>query len=89
MKIRSIAAIATAVLVNPNALAQDITEAKVLAYDRKANVLVLTDRSVFPLEKMESAVPEGLKAGDRVEIQYDSHEDDGIVAIHSIKLISP
>jgi len=47
----------------------------------------LIDRSVFPLEKLTSAAPDNLKAGDRVNIQYDSNEDDGITAIHSIRVI--
>lgn len=67
--------------------AQDISEGTILAYDRKANILILTDRTVFPLEKLTSAAPDNLKAGDRIQIQYDSNEDDGITAIHSIKVI--
>ena len=70
------------------ASAQDITEGTVLAHDRKANILVMSDKSVFPLEKAEGPVPEGLKAGDRVEITYTSNEDDGIVAIHSIQVVA-
>ena len=67
-------------------VAQDISEGTVLAYDRKANILVLTDRSVFPLEKLEGTAPAGLKSGDRVEIKYDSNEDDGITQIFSISI---
>lgn len=69
------------------AFAQDMSEGTILAYDRKANVLILTDRSVFPLEKLTSEPPENLKAGDRIHIDYDSNEDDGITAIYSIKVI--
>jgi hypothetical protein len=78
---------ATMLLTAFQVSAQDISEGTILAYDRKANILILTDRSVFPLEKLTSAAPDGLKAGDRVNIQYDSNEDDGITAIHSIKVI--
>ena len=67
--------------------AQDISQGTVLAYDRKANILVLTDRSVFPLEKLEGEMPAGLASGDRVELQYDSNEDDGITKIFSIKVV--
>ena len=74
-------------LTAPVVYAEDITQATVLAFDRQANLLVLTDRSVFPLEKMKGAVPEGLKAGDRVEIKHDSNEDDGVVAIFSVEVI--
>lgn len=75
-------------LVAAPVVAQDISQGTVLAYDRKANILVLTDRSVFPLEKLEGSVPSGLKSGDRVEIKYDSNEDDGITKISSISVIS-
>lgn len=68
-------------------VAQDISEGTVLAYDRKANILVLTDRSVFPLEKLEGEPPAGLKSGDRVQINYDSNEDDGIVRIFTISIV--
>jgi hypothetical protein len=67
--------------------AQDMSQGTILAYDRKANILVLTDRSVFPLEKLTSEPPDDLKAGDRINIQYDSNEDDGITAIYSIKVV--
>ncbi len=71
----------------PQVFAEDISEGTILAYDRKANILILTDRSVFPLEKLTSATPDGLKAGDRIHIRYDSNEDDGITEIYSIKVI--
>lgn len=67
--------------------AQDISQGTVLAFDRKANILVLTDRSVFPLEKLEGEPPAGLASGDRVELRYDSNEDDGITKIFSIKVV--
>ena len=67
------------------AIAQDITEGKILALDRVAKILVMSDKSVFPLEKMVGDVPEGLNAGDRIEITYDSNEDDGVTAIYKIK----
>ena len=69
------------------AFAQDIVEGTILAFDRKANVLVFTDKTVWPLEKLESPAPANLNAGDRVRIQYDSNEDDGVTAIHSIAML--
>lgn len=74
-------------LMSAQAVAQDISQGTVLAYDRKANILVLTDRSVYPLEKLTGEVPPDLKSGDRVQINYDSNEDDGITKIHSIKIV--
>jgi len=78
---------AAALLTAPQVFAQDISEGTILAYDRKANILILTDRSVFPLEKLTSAAPDDLEAGDRIHIRYDSNEDDGITEIYSIKVI--
>jgi hypothetical protein len=34
-------------------------------------------------------MPDDLKAGDRIEIKYDSNDDDGIVEIVSIKRLTP
>ena len=65
----------------------DITGGTILALDRQAKVMVLTDRTVWPLELLESAAPGGLKAGDRVGIEYESDED-GVSAIKSIRLLS-
>lgn len=67
--------------------AQDILQSTVLAYDRKANVIVFTDRSVFHLDKLEGSPPENLKAGDRVELTYDSSEEEGVTAIFSVKIL--
>ena len=64
----------------------DITGGTILALDRQAKVMVLTDRTVWPLELLESAAPGGLKAGDRVGIEYESDED-GVSAIRNIRLL--
>lgn len=79
-----------AVLVSVAALpahAQNNAEGEVLAFDRKANILVFTDKTVWPLSKLTGAVPEGLKAGDRVSISYSGNEDDGVVEISNIKVL--
>ena len=72
-------------LVSP-AAASDITEGTLLALDRKAGMLVLSDRTVWSLEEMKSPLPAELKAGDRVEIRYESDEE-GIGEIKSIRLL--
>ncbi|NND90672.1 MAG: hypothetical protein HKN42_07380 [Granulosicoccus sp.] len=69
------------------AQATDVVDSTVLAHDRVANVLVLTDKTVWPLELLTDALPEGLQAGDKVEIRYESNEDDGVKTIHSITRI--
>lgn len=65
--------------------AEDIAEGTILAFDRKANVLVFTDKSIWPLEKLQGSMPDDLQAGDRIEVRFDSNEDDGVTAIHLIK----
>ena len=76
----------SAVLLLSLSAQADVTNGTVLALDRKARALVLTDRSVWDLETLESILPEGLKAGDRIEISYDSDED-GVSAVRNIELL--
>ena len=68
------------------ALADEL-EGTVLAYDRVANVLVMRDRTVIPLETFEGEMPEDLVAGDRVALRFDSNEDTGISMVHSVTRI--
>ena len=68
------------------ASAGDVTEGAILALDRKARTLALTDRSIWPLELMVSSLPGDLKAGDRVRIDYESDEE-GISKINEIRLL--
>ncbi|MDH3449078.1 MAG: copper-binding protein [Gammaproteobacteria bacterium] len=78
----------SALLMNASLASADVTDGTVLALDRKAKSLVLTDRSAWALDAMKSAMPEGLKAGDRVEINYESDED-GVSAINGIRILPP
>ena len=73
-------------LVAAPALADEL-EGAILAYDRVANVIVMNDRSVVPLETFEGELPEDLVAGDRVAIVYQSDEDAGISAVQSVERI--
>lgn len=66
------------------AAAADLIDGTVLAYDRVANIIVLSDKSVFPLSSMKTPLSEDLVAGDRIEISYESNEDDGIFLVHSV-----
>lgn len=65
--------------------AADLIEGTLLAYDRKANVIVLSDKSVWTLQNLEKPLPENLAAGERIEISYESNEDDGLRVIHGVK----
>lgn len=70
----------------PRTGAADVTEGTVLVYDRKARLLVLSDRTSWSLDTMKAQMPSGLKAGDRIQIQYESDEE-GISAINSIEIL--
>ncbi len=75
-----------ALAASATGFAADITTGTVLAFDRKANLIVLTDRTVWSLEGKTARMPEGLAAGDRVEFSYEADED-GIADIRDIKVI--
>ncbi|MGR3271763.1 hypothetical protein DU478_19890 [Thalassococcus profundi] len=63
----------------------DSTQGTVLAYDRVANVIVLEDKTVWSLETLKT-VPEGLKAGDTVEINFTSNADNGWGRINAVTI---
>ena len=85
MKSHALTLVVAAALVAPPLSAADAIEGTLLAYDRVANVLVLSDKSVWTLENLEQPLPENLVAGERVEIRYESNEDDGLAVIHSVE----
>ena len=88
MKKLSLVMITTTLIVTSmNLLAQDSNNGTILAFDRKANSLVLSDRTVWPLELLKSPLAAELKAGDRVVILYESDED-GIFTIQSVKIMT-
>jgi hypothetical protein len=65
----------------------DIIEGTVLAFDRRENVVVLTDRTVWRLELSKSPVPSALTFGDRIRIEYDSDEE-GVSLIYGIEILT-
>ena len=67
--------------------ATDIVESAVLAHDRKANIIVLRDKTVWDLDLLAEPLTGDFKAGDNIAISYESNEDDGVWVIHSIALI--
>ena len=69
----------------PREGAPDVSDGTVLAYDRRAKLLVMTDRTVWALEALKSPLPADLAAGSRVRIEYESDEE-GVSAINSITL---
>ncbi|MGY3437623.1 MULTISPECIES: hypothetical protein [unclassified Marinovum] len=79
---RTLIAATLAILAAVPAIA-DETEGLVLAYDRQANVLVLTDKTIWSLPS-EITLPEDLIAGDRVHLVYDTAGEDGLTKIEAI-----
>jgi len=72
-------------LVATSALA-DTTGGVVVAYDRVDHVLVLDDKTVWDLTPAGDLVPEGLSAGNKVTIEYDSAGDSGVGKITAISI---
>lgn len=62
----------------------DTTGGAVVAYDRVDHVLVLDDKTVWDLAPADDLVPEGLSAGDKVTIEYESAGDSGVGKITAI-----
>lgn len=84
MRFVSAIAILGSMLASP-ALA-DSTGGVVVAFDRVDHVLVLDDKTIWDLATAGDLVPEGLKAGDQVTIQYDSAGDSGVGKITAISV---
>lgn len=86
MKQQMIAALLVLIASASSAYAE-IVKGTVLAFDRKANIIVLTDKSVYHFEGQQAQIPEGLKAGDKVEIDSDGGGDDGYGDIKALKIV--
>ncbi|MGJ8572055.1 MAG: hypothetical protein ACSHXI_15290 [Hoeflea sp.] len=72
-------------LLATSALA-DTTGGVVVAYDRVDHVLVLDDKTVWDLAPAGDLVPEGLSAGNRITIEYNSAGDSGVGKITAISV---
>ncbi len=83
---RFLVAAAVMAAVLPSIAFADSTTGTVVAYDRKANIVVLADKTVWTTKGSEKAIPDSLKAGDRVLISFDSPGDDGVREIKSITI---
>lgn len=67
------------------ALADNVT-ATVSEWDATGRTIVLEDKSQFMSIPDEVAIPQGLKAGDRITIDFYSDED-GVADIFSIQRV--
>lgn len=79
---RLMIAAATAALFALPAIA-DETQGEILAYDRVANVLVLSDKTVWNLPATLE-VPADLVAGETVKLVYQTSGEDGVKAIDAL-----
>jgi hypothetical protein len=66
---------------------RNTAKGEVLAYDREARLLVFDDKTAWPLHNLQTRLPFGLDAGDRVEIGYESDED-GVLTIYDIRILA-
>jgi hypothetical protein len=62
----------------------DETSGEILAFDRVDRVIVLTDRTVWPVPD-DLPLPEDLAAGDMIRIVYVGGGDAGVGKISSIE----
>lgn len=74
------AILAFATLAAP-AFADEVT-GEIIAYDRQANILVFSDRTVWQLGAL--LVPGDLTAGDTVTLTFKSDGDNGIIKADAI-----
>lgn len=61
----------------------DETTGEILAFDRVARVIVLTDNTVWELGE-KTALSDDLVAGDEVRIEFTSGGDAGVTGISSV-----
>lgn len=73
---------AFAALASP-ALA-DETTGKIVAFDRKANVLVMEDKTIWKLSD-QTVIPEDLAAGETIKITFTSAGDDGVKSVDQLE----
>lgn len=79
----TLAALVALATVTTPALA-DVTNGTILAYDRLANVIVLTDKTHWTLAP-DALVPADLKAGDKVMIDFVSDGDNGSLPVKKLE----
>lgn len=77
-----LAAALLAAAVSTPALA-DETTGTLVAFDRKANVIVMEDKTIWELSA-ETVLPDDLAAGEIVTIVFTSTGDDGVKSVDEI-----
>lgn len=87
MKHSTVLSAALVLVVSASASYADTFKGTVIAFDRKANVIVIDDKSVFNFEGQNVMVPEDLKAGDMIEIESEGEGEDGYGNLTSLKIL--
>ena len=77
-----LAACALALVATP--VAADSVTGTILAFDRVARVIVLDDKSVWPIVPKDFPIPDDLVAGEKIRIDYVSNGDNGIGRVAAI-----
>ena len=62
----------------------DETTGKIVAFDRKANVLVMEDKTIWKLSD-QTVIPEDLTAGETIKITFTSAGDDGVKSVDQLE----
>jgi len=82
-----LAIVAAYLLVTLGPAKSDTVTARVAGWDNGSRTLTLEDRSKFSSIPEKFAVPQDLKADDRVTVEYDNSEHDSTLEIHSMSFI--
>ena len=62
----------------------DETTGTIVAFDRKANIIVMEDKTVWRLSD-NTTVPEDLAAGDTIKITFTSSGDEGVKSVDQLE----
>ena len=65
----------------------DEAQGEVLAFGRVAGILVLTDKTVWPVTNLLDTLAPELVAGDTVHIVYTSAGENGVAAVTAVHKI--
>lgn len=65
----------------------DETTGVVVAFDRVAQVLVLSDKTIWQI-KPETVVPAELAAGAKVKLVYQSAGEEGVSKIDAVEIVA-
>ena len=62
----------------------DETTGTILAFDRQADLIVMSDKTVWQLNA-DTLIPADLAAGDTVKMTFTSFGDDGVKSVDSLE----